>query len=80
LSGAVPSTFRERVTGGEMLFGAFVNLGSSLVTEIMGSAGLDWLVIDLEHGAGGEPALLHQLQALGASGARSAPAERRRCP
>lgn len=68
MSGAVPSTFRERVTGGEMLFGAFVNLGSSLVTEIMGSAGLDWLVIDLEHGAGGEPALLHQLQALGASG------------
>jgi 4-hydroxy-2-oxoheptanedioate aldolase len=67
LSGAVPSSFRERVTGGETLFGAFVNLGSSLVTEIMGTAGLDWLVIDLEHGAGDEVSLLHQLQALGAS-------------
>lgn len=50
------------------MVGSFVNLGSALATEIMGLAGLDWLVLDLEHGAGDEGALLGQLQALSASG------------
>ncbi|MBS1843171.1 MAG: 2-dehydro-3-deoxyglucarate aldolase [Actinobacteria bacterium] len=41
-----------------------MNLGSPLTAEIMGTAGFDWLVMDLEHGAGDETALLGQLQAL----------------
>ena len=49
------------------MVGAFVNLGSSTTAEIMGIAGFDWLVLDLEHGAGDEPVLLTQLQALAAS-------------
>jgi len=49
--------------------GSFVNLGSALTTEIMGLAGFDWLVLDLEHGAGDEARLLAQLQALGGTGA-----------
>jgi len=64
VSGAVPSAFRSRLQAGETVVGAFVNLGSPLVTEIMGLAGFDWLVLDLEHGAGDEGALLGQLQAL----------------
>jgi 4-hydroxy-2-oxoheptanedioate aldolase len=65
MSGAVPSRLRSRLQGNEVLAGSFVNLGSGLVTEIMGIAGFDWLVLDLEHGAGDEHALVAQLQALG---------------
>jgi 2-keto-3-deoxy-L-rhamnonate aldolase RhmA len=35
----------------------------------MGIAGFDWLVLDLEHGAGDEGALLGQLQAVATTGA-----------
>jgi 4-hydroxy-2-oxoheptanedioate aldolase len=52
------------VVAGEVLFGTFVNLGSSLTAEIIGSAGYDWALIDLEHGAGDEREVLFQLQAL----------------
>lgn len=68
MSGAVPSRFRARLGGNEILAGSFVNLGSGLVTEVMGIAGFDWLVLDLEHGAGDEHALVTQLQALGRTG------------
>jgi 2-keto-3-deoxy-L-rhamnonate aldolase RhmA len=68
VSGAVPSAFRARLRAGETVVGSFVNLGSPLVTEIMGLAGFDWLVLDLEHGAGDEGRLLAQLQALTGTG------------
>jgi 2-keto-3-deoxy-L-rhamnonate aldolase RhmA len=61
--------FRDRVRNREFLPGAFVNLGSAITAEIMGSAGFDWLVIDLEHGAGDEGALVGQLQAVERTGA-----------
>jgi 2-keto-3-deoxy-L-rhamnonate aldolase RhmA len=68
MSGAVPSDFRRRLHSGETVVGAFVNLASPLATEIMGIAGFDWLVLDLEHGAGDEALLTSQLQALRGSG------------
>lgn len=68
MSGAVPSQFRDRLRGNEILAGSFVGLGSGLVTEVMGIAGFDWLVLDLEHGAGDEHTLVTQLQALGRTG------------
>lgn len=46
------------------MYGSFVNLGNALTAEIMGTAEFDWLVIDLEHGTGGEAELVTQLQAL----------------
>ena len=55
---------RERVLRGDLVTGTFLNLGSSLTAEIAGRAGLDWVVIDLEHGAGDHQNLLFQLQAL----------------
>lgn len=58
---------RRRALDGEVLGGAFLNLGSSLTAEIAGRAGFDWILIDLEHGAGDRQNLLLQLQALGAS-------------
>lgn len=61
------SQARHRILSREILFGAFLNLGSGLVAEIMALSGLDWLVIDLEHGAGDEATALAQAQAMAAS-------------
>jgi 4-hydroxy-2-oxoheptanedioate aldolase len=61
---SLSETFRARILAGEWLAGAFVNLGSSLTAEIAGRSGFDWLLIDHEHGPGGEETLLHQLQAV----------------
>jgi hypothetical protein len=52
------------VAAGEILLGTFVNLGSPLTAEIIGSAGYDRALIDLEHGAVDEGAVLSQIQAL----------------
>ena len=60
-------SIRERVLKKELLTGTFINLGSSITTEIAGRSGLDWLLLDLEHGAGGDESLVHQLQAAGAT-------------
>jgi 4-hydroxy-2-oxoheptanedioate aldolase len=68
VSGAVSSTFRRRLLDGETVLGTFVNLGSSLTAEIMAIAGFDWVVLDLEHGAGDDSIVVSQLQALGRTG------------
>lgn len=68
MSGAVSSDFRRRVRAGEPLVGSFASLGSAVTAEIMAVAGFDWLVIDLEHGAGDEQAAHAQIMAVERSG------------
>jgi 2-keto-3-deoxy-L-rhamnonate aldolase RhmA len=58
---------KERVQKGEIVLGCFLSLGSSITAEIMGLAGYDWALIDLEHGAGNEREALFQMQALEAT-------------
>jgi 4-hydroxy-2-oxoheptanedioate aldolase len=58
---------KKRIKQGEAVNGCWLNLGSALTAEIVGSAGFDWVLIDLEHGAGNEKDVLSQLQALGNS-------------
>jgi 4-hydroxy-2-oxoheptanedioate aldolase len=58
---------KQRVLRGETVFGCFLSLGSAITAEIMGLAGYDWALIDLEHGAGGEREALTQIQALEAT-------------
>ena len=55
---------KKRLKQGDTLNGCWLNLGSSLTAEIVGLAGFDWVLIDLEHGAGSEKDVLYQLQAL----------------
>jgi 4-hydroxy-2-oxoheptanedioate aldolase len=55
---------KKRIKQGETLNGCWLNLGSSVTAEIVGLAGFDWVLIDIEHGAGGEKEVLFQLQAL----------------
>ena len=59
----LPPDFRKRVLAREWVCGTFLNLGSTVTVEIAGLAGFDWILIDHEHGPGGEDTLLHQLQA-----------------
>lgn len=59
---------RQRVLNGELLFGLIANLGSSLTVEMIGTAGYDWLWLDGEHGMGGFTDMVHQLQAISATG------------
>jgi 2-keto-3-deoxy-L-rhamnonate aldolase RhmA len=59
--------FRARALAGEWLAGVFVNLGSPVAAEIAARVGFDWMLLDHEHGPGGEDALLHQLQAVAAT-------------
>ena len=56
-----------RLAAGETLFGTFAGLGSPVAIEMMARAGFDWLIIDLEHGAGTEAELLASLHAMGAT-------------
>lgn len=55
---------KKRLKQGETLHGCWLNLGSPLTAEIVGQSGFDWVLIDLEHGAGSEKDVLSQLQAL----------------
>ncbi len=55
---------KKRILNGETLFGCWLNLGSPVTAEIVGLSGFDWVLLDLEHGAGEPKDILHQLQAL----------------
>jgi 4-hydroxy-2-oxoheptanedioate aldolase len=63
----LPPDFRKRVLAREWLTGTFLNLGSPVTVEVAGLAGFDWVLIDHEHGPGGQDTLLHQLQAASAT-------------
>ena len=45
---------RRRVAAGERTVGTFLGTASAVVGEVCAAAGIDWLLLDLEHGAGGE--------------------------
>jgi 4-hydroxy-2-oxoheptanedioate aldolase len=55
---------KERIRAGEALHGCWINLGSPVSAEIIGRAGFDWVLIDLEHGAGNDGVMYQQLQVL----------------
>jgi len=57
---------KERIQSGETVLGSWLNLGSHVSADIMGHAGFDWLLIDMEHGSGYEDMMFHQLQVLAA--------------
>jgi 4-hydroxy-2-oxoheptanedioate aldolase len=55
---------KQRLLNGETLNGCWLNLGSAVTAEIVGLSGFDWVLIDLEHGAGSEGSTLSQIQAI----------------
>ena len=55
---------KERIKNGEAVNGCWLNLASTISAEIVGRSGFDWVLIDLEHGAGNEVIMYQQLQVL----------------
>jgi 4-hydroxy-2-oxoheptanedioate aldolase len=46
------NVLKQRLAEGRSVFGCWVETGSTTVVEILGHAGFDFVVIDLEHGQG----------------------------
>lgn len=60
-------TFRDRLAAADRpLAGLWACAGSALVTEILAGAGMDWLLIDMEHSPNGLESTLAQLQTVAA--------------
>lgn len=49
-------------------FGTFIGLASSLSAEVAAVAGVDWVLLDLEHGGGGEEQVSSTIVATGGYG------------
>jgi len=45
---------RRRLARGEITYGTFIGAATPVTAEVCAAAGLDWVLLDLEHGAGGE--------------------------
>ena len=54
---------REKVLKGRPLAGTFLTLGSGAIAELACRAGLEWILVDTEHGLGDYNALANQIQA-----------------
>lgn len=61
------TNLKSRIRSGEAVYGTWINLGSPVSAEIVGQAGFDWVLIDLEHGAVNDHVMYQQLQVLSAS-------------
>eukprot|EP01018_Ginkgo_biloba_P012956 Gb_26202 [translate_table: standard] len=60
----VPKSLKSRLADGEQLYGVFLLSFSPVLAEIVGYAGYDYAVVDMEHGPGDTMAALPMLQAL----------------
>jgi len=63
-----PNRVKQLLNEGKYTCGSWVSLCSPIAAEVMGLMGFDWVLVDMEHGAGDYQTLLGQLQALGAAG------------
>ena len=60
--------FRTRLQNQETTYGTFLGLGSPMAAEVVGTTGVDWVLVDLEHGGGTESQLGDTVVAAGAYG------------
>ncbi len=59
---------KQRLLAGDRQFGLFLALADPVAAEIAAGSGFDWLLIDMEHAPNDVRTVLHQLQAVAASG------------
>jgi 2-dehydro-3-deoxyglucarate aldolase/4-hydroxy-2-oxoheptanedioate aldolase len=59
---------RARVLAGEPTLGTFVGTASAVTAEVCAAVGFDWLLLDLEHGSGGEEQVRATVPVAGAYG------------
>lgn len=60
---------RSRIREGQVTSGCFAGMASPMAIEVMAAAGVDWVVLDLEHGAGGEEQVGSAVTSAGGYGA-----------
>lgn len=65
------SQIREKLRSGTLSMGTWIASGSPVVTELAALCGLDWLLLDMEHGSFREDSVFSCLQAASA-GTRTA--------
>jgi 4-hydroxy-2-oxoheptanedioate aldolase len=66
-----PNATKQKLAAGRKVLGCWTMTGSPVVTEILGLAGFDFLLLDQEHGLGDPTALVAQLQAINTTPATS---------
>jgi 2-dehydro-3-deoxyglucarate aldolase/4-hydroxy-2-oxoheptanedioate aldolase len=59
---------RSRLAQGEFTVGTFIGLGTPTSAEIAAASGVDWVLLDLEHGGGGEDQVGQSAVATGGYG------------
>lgn len=62
----IENRFKQAIAAGKVQIGLWAGLADSYSTEIIASAGFDWLLIDGEHGPNHLRSVLSQLQAVSA--------------
>ena len=58
----------KAVRAGDATLGTFLGTASAVTAEVCAAAGFDWLLLDLEHGAGGEEQVRDVVPAAGSYG------------
>jgi 4-hydroxy-2-oxoheptanedioate aldolase len=56
------------VRGGQSSLGTFIGMATPLSAEVCAASGFDWVLLDLEHGAGGEEQVRDVVPAAGSYG------------
>ena len=64
-------TFKSKLSSGTTLLGTFQQIPAADVTEIIGRAGIDFVIIDTEHGMFGVDAAIHLVRGCDAAGIAS---------
>lgn len=63
-----PNRVKQLLQQNQAACGTWVSLCSPIAAEAIGLCGFDWLLIDMEHGAGDYQTLVSQLQAIACAG------------
>src|SRR6056297_3386283 len=71
---APENLFKSALSQGQTLYGCWAGFADAYATEVLGTAGFDWLVIDGEHAPNDLKSIMGQLMAL--KGSDSAPVVR----
>ena len=61
------NTFKQGLAAGDKQIGVWISTCSNIVADVIGPAGFDWALVDMEHSANDYLSVLSQLQAFASS-------------
>lgn len=65
----IPNTAKQKMLAGQPAFGFALNMGSSLNAELVSRSGIDFVMVDRQHGSWGEDSTIAALVAIHGSAA-----------